>query len=538
MDSNSSRGPTPGPGDPFENSGASTPDGFFPNSNGEPPQKMVKRRPSQQKRRGSQNQSAKEGGGGPSAKKRPRKNSKLEETADYDAYMEGIAQQLKNLPAVQTVEPMLSHYYNACPIYGGGEKPKMFGLDMNTRNGSLEGTYENPIIPEEGEYYDVLPFGPNPPVPNIPKVNLTVTGFYKSEFDSKKNSSTNADSNSTPSRSDSADLFYSSSPEPEPIREEKEGLQKPWLDLEPDEEDDEEMPQQANPTSSSGPSSNSGNAPETPVIKEEEGVSDADKKPPAAIVNGMDDKENEENKKPEPPKIVERPVSPSADILHPIAVRPRPKQLVSMKDLKEIELREKKIEDEVVRQKSKSFLPIRTNGSLTSLTMTLAAGNGAHKNVLKALNGLAKLLKIDPPKTWVQEDIQKKDGRDYFRTKLDENHEGDPMDMLSVVTKGCKLCRHCGTVLLNKKVKKKTADLPFMTKQEREDCDTVYFCDRNCYFHFACNRSGCKPTAEISSLNKLIEAREKKLEEEKEEAIKKEKEALEELEPPGKFKAR
>merc|ERR1719471_953566 len=41
MDSGSSRGHTPAPGD-----GPSTPDSFFPN--GEPPQKMVKRRPSSQ----------------------------------------------------------------------------------------------------------------------------------------------------------------------------------------------------------------------------------------------------------------------------------------------------------------------------------------------------------------------------------------------------------------------------------------------------------------------------------------------------------
>jgi len=75
MDSSSSRGQTPAPGDgSFDHSGPTTPtaEGYF--TNGEPPQKVIKRRPSaQQKRR----QSA--GGkdiGGPNAKKRARKGSK------------------------------------------------------------------------------------------------------------------------------------------------------------------------------------------------------------------------------------------------------------------------------------------------------------------------------------------------------------------------------------------------------------------------------------------------------------------------------
>ena len=126
MDSGSSRGHTPAPGD-----GPSTPDSFFPN--GEPPQKMVKRRPSSQqgqKRRLSQSAAgggsggggggggggAKEGlggggpgmGGGPSQKKRPRKGSTKTDDTDFDVYMEQISMQLKNLPPVLTQEPQLA----------------------------------------------------------------------------------------------------------------------------------------------------------------------------------------------------------------------------------------------------------------------------------------------------------------------------------------------------------------------------------------------------------------------------------------------
>ncbi len=196
-DSGSSRGTTPGPGDPFDNSGASTPDGFFPN--GEPPQKMVKRRPSQQKRR--QSQSGGGGGGpggsgpagpngkdqgGPQAKKRARKGSKIDDGNDYEACMEQIAHQLKNFQTIQTVEPKLGHYLNVCPIYGGGDLPKQNEREGDFVLGRLESDGEGKVrVSEEGDYYNVMPFGKDPPVPDIHKVNITTRGFYKQEFDGR-----------------------------------------------------------------------------------------------------------------------------------------------------------------------------------------------------------------------------------------------------------------------------------------------------------------------------------------------------------------
>merc|ERR1712179_777972 len=87
----------------------------------------------------------------------------------------------------------------------------------------------------------------------------------------------------------------------------------------------------------------------------------------------------------------------------------------------------------VAKTKSKSILPIKSNGSngITSITMTLGGSNGASKNVLRALNGLAKLLKIESPKQWMVED---KNGiRDVFRAK--EEYE-EPLDIQSVLTNG------------------------------------------------------------------------------------------------------
>ena len=145
-------------------------DGFF--HNGEPPQKVVKRRPSQQQKR-RQSQSGMIGamvppGGkdplgplGPNkGPKRARKGSSHPSDSDYDSFLDSLMNQLKSLPPVQTVEPRLHHFYNACPLYGCGEMPKTFGYDLDTKYGSLEGTYGNASLPNEGDYYNTMPFGP------------------------------------------------------------------------------------------------------------------------------------------------------------------------------------------------------------------------------------------------------------------------------------------------------------------------------------------------------------------------------------------
>ena len=499
LDSGSSRGHTPAPGE-----GPSTPDSFFPN--GEPPQKMVKRRPSSQqgqKRRLSQSAAgggggggsgggggaggAKEGlgggnpgmGGGPSQKKRPRKGSTKTEDTDFDVYMEQISMQLKNLPPVLTQEPHLDSCYNACQIFGMGDLPRTFGFeDVDTKRGRLDGTYADPHIPDEGEYYDVLPFGPDPPVPSLRKLNSTARAFYKHEFDPDLRGMASSDGGGAVS----PDLFYSSSPEPETERIMRgDGVQTPWYDLEPDSESELD---------------------ESEVKKEE------------------DEEEEEEELAPLPPKVVERATSPGIEVVKPIPIYPAPKQLVTMRVIKEL-LAEENLSvggsdemDEVALAKSKSHLPRpRSNGSLTSITMTLS-GNGATKNVLRALNGIAKLLKVDAPKNWVVED------RNGFKDVLlvrnaasgkDGGCVGDePMDLLDVLTNGRKMCRQCDSVLSDKMVKMATKDIPFMTAQEKEDHKDVYFCNSDCYFKFAVSRTNSKTVSvEVSSIEQLKEMQER-----------------------------
>merc|ERR1739838_983296 len=117
--------------------GSVTPDMMDPN-------KVLKRRTSvqQQKRRISAND-------GLGAKKRPRKGSRVDD-GDYDNNIDTVMHQLKNLPPMSTVEPKLSHSFNACSIYGTGEVPKLMSKELNLQKGLVDGKFGVTSIPAEG----------------------------------------------------------------------------------------------------------------------------------------------------------------------------------------------------------------------------------------------------------------------------------------------------------------------------------------------------------------------------------------------------
>merc|ERR1712107_282957 len=103
------------------------------------------------------------------------------------------------------------------------------------------------------------------------------------------------------------------------------------------------------------------------------------------------------------------------------------------------------------------------------------------KNVLRALNGIAKLLKVDTPKNWVVED------RNGFKDVL-LMRDGTPgkdgrcggegaVDLIDVLTNGQKLCRHC---------------------------------DSDCYFKYAVGRTNQRTAkVEVSSIEQLKEMQER-----------------------------
>ena len=159
-------------------------------------------------------------------------------------------------------------------------------------------------------------------------------------------------------------------------------------------------------------------------------------------------------------KVVERPNSPVIDdLIVPIPIRPKPAQTITLEDLADMDKENKadqSAESDPVRvAKAKSVLPppAPSEPKMTSVSITLNTSSGTSKAVLKALNGIAKLVGCEPPKTWVVEDDRHGAPVDVFRVK--EEHES-PMDIQSVLTQSqTKFCHNCQLIIHSNVVTKK-----------------------------------------------------------------------------------
>lgn len=60
-----------------------------------------------------------------------------------------------------------------------------------------------------------------------------------------------------------------------------------------------------------------------------------------------------------------------------------------------------------------------------------------------------------------------------------------PIDIQSILNGAAKFCRHCDVVILNSLIRKKVSDLPFLSKEEAESGEELYFCSAGCYMQFA-----------------------------------------------------
>ena len=156
-------------------------------------------------------------------------------------------------------------------------------------------------------------------------------------------------------------------------------------------------------------------------------------------------------------KVVERPNSPVIDdLIVPIPIRPKPAQTITLEDLADMDKENQSAELDPVRvAKAKSVLPppAPSEPKMTSVSITLNTSSGTSKAVLKALNGIAKLVGCEPPKTWVVEDDRHGAPVDVFRVK--EEHES-PMDIQSVLTQSqTKFCHNCQLIIHSNVVTKK-----------------------------------------------------------------------------------
>lgn len=138
--------------------------------------KKQKRRMYNQKRR--QNQILNKELGGQQPKKRPRKNSKLDE--DYDTYIDSVLSQLRQLPPMTVSEPVLSRNYGIIPIFGSGDMSKIGTRSYSSQFGELTGCYGNAELPGSTDFYNTDPYGD---LVSLPEKPPTVTQrFYDQEF--------------------------------------------------------------------------------------------------------------------------------------------------------------------------------------------------------------------------------------------------------------------------------------------------------------------------------------------------------------------
>merc|ERR1712223_2055849 len=226
-----------------------------------------------------------------------------------------------------------------------------------------------------------------------------------------------------------------------------------------------------------------------------------------------------------PPQIQCRPVSPENTIIRPIPIKPNPSQTITLSDVANLESKQ----DQALCDTNRNKIGLLSlNGSLgvmpkqlkekpdgtKQVTLTLG-GSGSSKSVLKALKGLAKLLEIDTPKQWLQEDQKTESTKAMFRVKREGGKDGPPLDLQAVLNRNSKVCRECEVVIQHDMVKKKAADLPFLSKNEKEESsEDVFFCDESCYFNFAIKKTGGKTPEKVTNLKQLEEFQNKQKEEE------------------------
>ena len=131
---------------------------------------------------------------------------------------------LKTMPPVNTVEPKIKKHFSACPIFGAGDFNKIMedldnedflngAADSEDSSGLnagslLKGTFGNAHLESEGDYYSIMPFGADPPVPHIQPVAITSNGLYNQEIEALTRDMNGSKDSRVGSGASSPDLFY------------------------------------------------------------------------------------------------------------------------------------------------------------------------------------------------------------------------------------------------------------------------------------------------------------------------------------------
>ncbi|XP_050507765.1 histone-lysine N-methyltransferase 2C-like isoform X1 [Diabrotica virgifera virgifera] len=392
--------------------------------------KKQKRRMYQQKRR--QNQILnKELAGQP--KKRPRKNSKIEE--DYDTYIDGVLAQLRQLPGITVSEPVLNRNHGIVSLFGSGDMSKLGTKGYSTQFGDLDGKYGYAELPGYSDFYSTKPYGDLDPIPEKPP-SSTQRGFYDQEFPLIRFDTDDHKKFDMFCREDTPDSVLSSS-SPECVQVDPEGR---FMGLR--------------------------------LISDSEG----------------EDEDNEIER--EIQQARDR-LSPIVPMIKPVPIRLKPVGGVLVKETPS-DNKENINTDSLnimtkIKSESKPLLPTKDSGHVT---VTLTLTSSAAEDIMGVLRDLANILQIPAPTSYqiVERTTTPPSQKlGLYRTKGKDGKEGAPIDIQSILNGATKFCKHCDVIILSNLIRRKVSDLPFLAKDSEllSDGEELFFCSSTCYMQFA-----------------------------------------------------
>lgn len=390
--------------------------------------KKKKRREYQKNRRQMQNPKDKS--------KKARKMQKLEE--DYDTFIDNLVVQLRNLPGMQILEPLLPKNYSVCQIYGCGD---MNAKKFNLMNGELMGSYGKAELPSVSDVYNSKPFGAlNRKPEQLGPSNQR--GFYDQEFP--------------------------------PIIFEDEEQQNNQLQLSQQQQQQRSkyemmhlaMKERDIDTPDTIISSSS---PECPM-------GETNYQYPGLRLIQEDDEEEDEL------KMINSRMSPSIPIITPVPIRLKSGLNLTLDNNNKENLGINR--DSGVKTRLGPSVPFQDTSNF-SVTLTLSSA--AAEDIMGVLRSLSNILHIPAPTTYhiVERTTTPPSQKlGLYRTKGKDGKEGTPIDIQTILNGTAKFCRHCDVVILNTMIRAKSSEFPLLANKGELESDDLYFCGNSCYKQF------------------------------------------------------
>ncbi|GBN66422.1 Histone-lysine N-methyltransferase 2C, partial [Araneus ventricosus] len=354
-------------------------------------------------------------------KKCRRSSSKLEDS--FDPYAETLNYKISNLPQLRIIEPNIQPNYSAIPVSGAS--------DTNAKEHQLKGRYGRATIPGQSDIYTCSPYTKVTPASTaiLPPSSPPYRGFYNQEFPAIENNEVSLIMKSNLEK-ESCNVFR-----------------------------DPGSPDTVISSSS----------PESCLLEPKS------KFPMLVFIDHL-----------LPEK--KRNSSPVIPLMYPIPIRLQPKpwndsamEIDEEKDKENIP--DDKPEIGLLRTKMSGIggysAPLKDSGNVA---VTLTLSSAAAEDICGVLSALADLLKIPIPASY--EIVERTATPPSQKLGLYRRSKNSDVSIHSLLNGKPRFCRHCDIVVLSAGIRKKIADLPYMSKEEQDE-DEVIFCSTNCYMQFA-----------------------------------------------------